>query len=86
MRQDPLERLGRGQCGGRGTEAQQVRYRPRYRKNHTDIGKTWLRVDDDSHQYGGLGNGYFVKGDMNVFGRVYRSSPGRGIPFGTPAN
>jgi xyloglucan-specific exo-beta-1,4-glucanase len=52
----------------------------------TDIGKTWLRVDDDSHQYGGLGNGYFVKGDMNVFGRVYRSSPGRGIPFGTPAN
>ncbi|MCU0750503.1 MAG: hypothetical protein MUF13_13260, partial [Akkermansiaceae bacterium] len=50
----------------------------------TDSGKTWVRVDNDDHQYGGLANGGFVKGDMNVFGRVYRSSPGRGIPFGTP--
>lgn len=52
----------------------------------TDAGKTWLRVHDDAHQYGGLGNGGFVKGDMNVFGRVYRSTPGRGIPYGTPAD
>ena len=50
----------------------------------TDTGKSWRRVNDDDHQYGGLGNGGFVKGDMNVFGRVYMSSPGRGIPYGTP--
>ena len=50
----------------------------------TDAGKSWVRVHTEAHQYGGLGNGGFVKGDMNVFGRVYRSSPGRGIPFGTP--
>lgn len=51
----------------------------------TDAGKTWARVNDDAHQYGGLGNGGFVKGDMNVFGRVYMSTPGRGIPYGTPS-
>ena len=50
----------------------------------TDEGKTWARVNDDLHQYGGLGNGGFVKGDMNVFGRVYISTAGRGIPCGTP--
>ena len=51
----------------------------------TDAGKSWARVNDDAHQYGGLGNGGFVKGDMNVFGRVYMSTPGRGIPYGTPS-
>ncbi len=51
----------------------------------TDTGKTWLRVNDDKHQYGGLGNGGFVRGDANVFGRVYMSTAGRGIPYGTPA-
>jgi hypothetical protein len=51
----------------------------------TDVGKSWTRVNDDAHQYGGLGNGGFVKGDMNVFGRVYMSTPGRGIPYGTPS-
>jgi hypothetical protein len=43
------------------------------------------RVNDGAHQYGGLGNGGFVKGDMNVFGRVYMSTPGRGVPYGTPS-
>jgi xyloglucan-specific exo-beta-1,4-glucanase len=50
----------------------------------TDEGRTWARVNDDQHQYGGLGNGGFVRGDMNVFGRVYISTAGRGIPYGTP--
>jgi photosystem II stability/assembly factor-like uncharacterized protein len=50
----------------------------------TDSGKTWFRVNDGAHQYGGLGNGGFVKGDMNIFGRVYMSTPGRGIPYATP--
>lgn len=50
----------------------------------TDEGKSWRRVNDDNHQYGGLGNGGFVRGDSNVFGRVYMSTAGRGIAFGTP--
>jgi xyloglucan-specific exo-beta-1,4-glucanase len=46
-----------------------------------DQGQTWLRINDDAHQYGGPGNGQFVIGDMNVYGRVYMSSVGRGIPY-----
>ncbi|MBC7888235.1 MAG: T9SS type A sorting domain-containing protein [Ferruginibacter sp.] len=48
----------------------------------TDEGVTWIRVNDDEHEYGGLANGQFVQGDLNVFGRVYMSSAGRGIPYG----
>ncbi|MCX6181249.1 MAG: T9SS type A sorting domain-containing protein [Bacteroidetes bacterium] len=47
-----------------------------------DEGASWLRVNDDAHQYGGPGNGQFVIGDMNVFGRVYMSTVGRGIVYG----
>lgn len=50
----------------------------------TDEGKTWFRINDDLHQYGDLANGGFVKGCMNVFGRVYRSTAGRGVVHGTP--
>ncbi len=48
----------------------------------TDEGATWDRINDDQHQYGGIGNGEFVIGDMNVFGRVYMSTAGRGIVLG----
>lgn len=48
----------------------------------TDEGATWIRVNDDAHEYGGPGNGQFVQGDMNVFGRVYMSTVGRGIVYG----
>lgn len=48
----------------------------------TDKGATWKRVNDDKHQYGGPGNGAFVQGDMNVFGRVYMSTVGRGLIYG----
>ncbi len=51
----------------------------------TDAGATWVRVNDDDHQYGGPGNGRFVLGDMNHFGRVYMSTAGRGIVYGEPA-
>jgi photosystem II stability/assembly factor-like uncharacterized protein len=51
----------------------------------TDEGKTWVRINDDEHQYGGPGNGKFVIGDWNVFGRVYMSSVGRGIVMGNEA-
>lgn len=50
----------------------------------TDKGATWVRVNDDAHEYGGPGNGQFVIGDMNVFGRYYMSTVGRGIAYGEP--
>jgi hypothetical protein len=48
----------------------------------TDEGATWTRVNDDAHRYGGPGNGQFIQGDMNVFGRVYMSTVGRGVVYG----
>jgi xyloglucan-specific exo-beta-1,4-glucanase len=51
----------------------------------TDQGVSWVRVNDDTHEYGGPANGQFVQGDMNVFGRVYMSTAGRGIVYGEPA-
>ncbi|WP_299250601.1 hypothetical protein, partial [uncultured Cytophaga sp.] len=47
-----------------------------------DKGVTWTRANDDAHEYGGPGNGQFVIGDMNVFGRVYMATVGRGIAYG----
>jgi hypothetical protein len=49
-----------------------------------DAGKSWLRINDDAHQYGGPGNGQFVIGDANVYGRVYLSTAGRGLIVGWP--
>lgn len=49
-----------------------------------DAGQSWLRVNDDAHEYGGPANGQFVLGDANVYGRVYLSTAGRGIVFGSP--
>lgn len=51
----------------------------------TDAGATWVRVNDDGHQYGGPGNGDFVIGDMNAEGVVYMSTVGRGLVYGAPA-
>ncbi|MCL2721888.1 MAG: hypothetical protein FWD47_11190 [Treponema sp.] len=45
-------------------------------------GQTWVRINDDQHQFGGTGNGNFIYGDMNVFGRVYMSTVGLGIIYG----
>lgn len=47
-----------------------------------DEGATWVRVNDNDHEYGGPANGQFVLGDMNVYGRVYMSTAGRGIVYG----
>jgi len=47
-----------------------------------DEGANWVRINDDKHQFGGPGNAQFVKGDMNVYGRVYMSTVGRGIIYG----
>ena len=50
----------------------------------TDKCKTFERVNDDAHQFGGPGNGNFVQGDMNNFGVVYMSTVGRGLIVGAP--
>lgn len=46
-----------------------------------DNGETWVRVNDDLHQFGGTGNGAFIVGDMNVYGRCYMSTVGLGIVY-----
>jgi len=48
-----------------------------------DQGANWTRINDDAHEFGGPGNGQFVIGDMGVYGRVYMSTVGRGIAYGT---
>lgn len=46
-----------------------------------NLGGSWVRVNDDLHQFGGTGNGVFVSGDMNVYGRCYMSTVGLGIIY-----
>ena len=48
----------------------------------TDEGQTWVRINDDKHQFGGPGNGQFVMGDMAVYGTVFMSTVGRGVICG----
>ncbi|MCQ2607602.1 MAG: hypothetical protein MJ197_02795 [Bacteroidales bacterium] len=47
-----------------------------------DEGTTWIRINDDLHQFGGPGNGQFVVGDMAVYGNVIMSTVGRGAIYG----
>ncbi len=47
-----------------------------------DVGKTWVRINDDKHQYGFL---TVITGDPRVFGRVYVGTGGRGIVYGEPS-
>ena len=46
-----------------------------------DIAKTWLRINDDQHQWGLL---LHVTGDPKRYGRVYVGTHGRGILYGDP--
>ena len=50
----------------------------------TNTGASWVRVNDDAHEYGGPGNGHFVVGDMTTFGVVYMGTVGRGVAYGKP--
>ncbi len=63
-----------GQCNGTGITGAYA---------STDAGKTWTRINDDEHQYGGPGNGKFIVGDMNTFGTYYMSTVGMGIMYHT---
>ncbi|MDE5582172.1 MAG: 1,4-beta-glucanase [Ruminococcus sp.] len=46
-----------------------------------DGGHSWVCINTD-HLYGGTGNGNFLVGDMNEFGKVYMSTVGCGIVYG----
>ncbi|HEV8246537.1 MAG TPA: xyloglucanase, partial [Polyangiaceae bacterium] len=47
-----------------------------------DVGKTWVRINDDKHQFGFAG---IISGDPRLFGRVYVGTGGRGVLYGDPA-
>lgn len=48
-----------------------------------DAGANWVRINDDAHQYGWIGQ--IITGDPRVFGRVYLGTNGRGILYADPA-
>ena len=50
----------------------------------TDGGVSWLRINDDRHQYAWIGQ--TITGDPNVFGRVYLGTNGRGVLYADPAS
>jgi xyloglucan-specific exo-beta-1,4-glucanase len=45
-----------------------------------DIGSTWVRINDDQHQYGTRFR--CIAGDPRIYGRVYVGTDGRGIVYG----
>jgi xyloglucan-specific exo-beta-1,4-glucanase len=52
-----------------------------------DTGGSWVRINDDAHQYGNMGDA--LAGDPRIHGRVYLGTNGRGILYadrtgGTP--
>jgi xyloglucan-specific exo-beta-1,4-glucanase len=49
----------------------------------TDAGATWVRINDDRHQYGNIGEA--ITGDPRIYGRVYLGTNGRGILHADPA-
>ncbi|WP_338495308.1 RICIN domain-containing protein [Streptomyces sp. SJL17-4] len=51
----------------------------------TDKGATWLRVNDDAHQWGSIGGVGVITGDPDIYGRVYVGTNGRGLQYGDPS-
>jgi hypothetical protein len=47
-----------------------------------DEAKTWVRINDDRHQWGWTGE--VITGDPRIYGRVYLATNGRGIQYGEP--
>ncbi len=48
-----------------------------------DAGATWIRINDEQHQWGWIGK--TITGDPRIYGRVYVATNGRGIIYGDPA-
>jgi hypothetical protein len=46
-----------------------------------DKGNTWVRTNDDAHQWGSLANAGTIEADQNVYGLSYKSTAGMGIPW-----
>ena len=46
-----------------------------------DKGVSWTRANDDKHQWGLLANAGMIEGDQNIYGLVYKSTAGMGIPW-----
>lgn len=46
----------------------------------TDAGASWVRINDDNHQYGRTN--MCITGDPRIYGRVYVGTNGRGIIYG----
>ena len=46
-----------------------------------DGAKSWVRIDDDAHQWGLV---LQIAGDPKKFGRVYVGTHGRGVFYGDP--
>ncbi|MEH0420442.1 RICIN domain-containing protein [Streptomyces sp. B21-083] len=51
----------------------------------TDKGATWLRVNDNAHQWGNIGGTGVITGDPDTYGRVYVGTNGRGLQYGDPS-
>ncbi|HOQ01601.1 MAG TPA: dockerin type I domain-containing protein [Acetivibrio clariflavus] len=49
-----------------------------------DMAKSWVRINDDQHQYGSIN--YSITGDLRVYGRVFVATNGRGIVYGEPTS
>jgi photosystem II stability/assembly factor-like uncharacterized protein len=47
-----------------------------------DTGASWVRINDDAHQYGNMGDA--LAGDPRIYGRVYLGTNGRGILYADP--
>lgn len=48
-----------------------------------DNGQTWVRINDDQHQYGSV---TCITGDPRIYGRVYFGTNGRGVLYGDIAS
>jgi len=51
----------------------------------TDKGASWVRVNDDAHQWGAIGSLGVITGDPDTYGRVYIGTNGRGLQYGDPS-
>lgn len=48
-----------------------------------DMAVTWVRINDNQHQYGNFGEA--LSGDPRIYGRVYVGTNGRGVVWGDSA-